>query len=218
MIVKICGVTVVEDGIAALEAGADMLGFNFYPHSPRFVSPAACRTLVSALLAHGPPFVAVGVFVDCAPGEVRRLMQQCGLHLAQLSGDEPPADLCEIGPGRAFKAIHCSGALAAESARQYAVTPGETRPALLLDAAAGPGQYGGTGLSADWRVAAGLAIDYPLLLAGGLRPDNVADAVRTVRPWGVDVASGVESRPGRKDPARMRAFIEAARSAAASHA
>jgi phosphoribosylanthranilate isomerase len=157
----------------------------------------------------------VGIFVNAPPSEVARLLAECDLDLAQLSGDETPEDLAALR-GRAFKAIRVTGPAAADGdARRFAI-PGEgrTMPAMLLDAAAGAGQYGGTGQMADWQVAAALAARYHLLLAGGLNPENVAEAVRAVRPWGVDVASGVESSPGRKDPARIRAFIESAHRAA----
>ncbi len=214
MIVKICGIITLEDGLAALDAGAEMLGFNFYPPSPRYLTVATCTELVSALRAGVSQFSAVGVFVNGHPDEILRIMSTCDLDLAQLSGDEPPGDLVAVGAGRAFKSIRASGATAIEEAGRYAVQPGASHPALLLDAATGAGQYGGTGLSADWQTAAQLAAAYPLLLAGGLRPDNVAAAVRQVHPWGVDVASGVESSPGRKDPALMRAFSQAARNAA----
>ena len=200
MIVKVCGITTLDDGLAALDAGAEMLGFNFYPPSPRYLTTAACTELVSALRGAGPQFSAVGVFVNENPAEIRRMMSICDLDLAQLSGDEPPGDLAAVGEGRAFKSIRARGAVAISEADRYAVQPGALRPALLLDAAAGTGQYGGTGLSADRQAAAHLAATHALLLAGGLRPDNVAEAVRQVRPWGVDVASGVESAPGRKDP------------------
>jgi phosphoribosylanthranilate isomerase len=200
VIVKICGITALEDGLAALDAGADMLGFNFYRASPRFVTPDACAALVSTLRREGAPFRSA--FVNHPPGEVVQIMARCELDLAQLSGDEPPEALAAIGAGRAFKAIRATGMSAAEHARRYAVRSSATRPALLLDAAAGAGHYGGTGLSADRSTARVLAGAYALLLAGGLRDDNVADAVRQVRPWGVDVASGVESSPGRKDPAQ----------------
>jgi phosphoribosylanthranilate isomerase len=211
VIVKICGITTVEDGLAALDTGAEVLGFNFYPPSPRYLTPSACAALVSALRGTGAQFSAVGVFVNSTPNDIVRIMSICDLDLAQLSGDEPPDDLAQIGAGRAFKSIRAYGTVALEQAARYAVQPGALRPALLLDAAAGAGQYGGTGISADWQTAAELTETYSLLLAGGLRPDNVAQAVRQARPWGVDVASGVESSPGRKDPTLMRAFVAAAR-------
>jgi phosphoribosylanthranilate isomerase len=210
MIVKICGVARLEDGLAALDAGADMLGFNFHPPSPRYVAPEDCAGMVAAL-RRAAPFTAVGVFVNTPASEVAAALDACGLDLAQLSGDEPPEALHALGD-RAFKAIR-----AADEADRFAVPSTAVRPALLLDAQAGAA-YGGTGRTADWGLAHALAGRYNLLLAGGLRPENVADAVRQARPWGVDVASGVESAPGRKDAALMRAFIVAARDAASETA
>jgi phosphoribosylanthranilate isomerase len=214
MIVKICGITTVEDGLAALESGADMLGFNFHPPSPRYVTPDSCTRLVAALRQAGTPFVAVGVFVNAPPARVMSMLDECHLDLAQLSGDETPTDVAALR-GLAFKAIRATdGTAANEQAARFAVSTGaQLRPALLLDAPGGAGSYGGTGQTADWQVAATITARYDVLLAGGLTPDNVAVAIHAVRPWGVDVASGVESAPGRKDPARMRAFIEAAQAA-----
>jgi phosphoribosylanthranilate isomerase len=206
--VKICGITTLADGLAAVEAGADLLGFNFHPPSPRYLAPAACAALVAALRARGAPSAMVAVFVNASPAWAASILEECGLDLAQLSGDEPPADLAALG-GRAFKGIRPSNANhASELAAAYAarVAP----PALLLDANAGAGRYGGAGQIGDWAVARGLAARYPILLAGGLRPENVAAAIEAVQPWGVDVASGVESSPGRKDADRMRAFVRAA--------
>ncbi len=136
-----------------------------------------------------------------------QILEICALDLAQLSGDESPELRASLGD-RAFKAFHGAPDGQAHSyARAYA-------PAFLVDGSAA-GSYGGTGVAADWSAAAELAKAYPLMLAGGLRPDNVADAIRQVRPWGVDVASGVEARPGQKDADKMRAFVEAVRSAEA---
>jgi len=210
MKVKICGITTLAGGLAALDAGADLLGFNFYPKSPRYLLPAACADLVNGLRARGCAATLVGVFVNPAQGEVEEILRTCDLDLAQLSGDEPPELLRALG-GRAFKALRPAG----EAALQDALSAYPLRaaaPAVLIDAYR-PGEYGGTGQTADWRLAAGLAARAPLLLAGGLTPANVAEAVRQVRPWGVDVASGVESAPGIKDAARMDAFVRAAKSA-----
>ena len=207
--VKICGVTTVEDALAAVEAGADLLGFNFYPQSRRYITPAICERIVAQL----PDAVTrVGVFVNARPEEVIAILDDCSLDLAQLSGDEPPEALAALG-GRAFKAIRpVSLAMAQAAVARYAVP---TPPALLVDACR-PGEYGGTGHTADWALARALAATHPILLAGGLRPENVAEAVRQVCPWGVDVASGVESRPGRKDAQRMAAFVAAGRGAGAT--
>ena len=206
--VKICGITSLEDGLAALQAGASLLGFNFYPPSPRFLTAETCARLVSELHTSGYPFQAVGVFVNHTPEQVFNLLERCDLDLAQLSGNELPASLTELG-SRAFKALrpaHAAG-LQADLERYPERT---AAPAYLVDAYR-PGAYGGTGQVADWGLASDLAKGHPILLAGGLTPDNVAAAIRQVRPWGVDVASGVEASPGRKDPSKMTAFIQACR-------
>jgi phosphoribosylanthranilate isomerase len=207
-IVKICGVRTLEDALAAVDAGADMLGFNFYPPSPRYIDPAACAELVAQMSVARVRFPQlVGVFVNEAPDTIRRILDTCGLDVAQLSGDEPAGDLRQL-EGRAFKAIRPRHAVEAdELARRYA---NAEPPALLLDASH-TGLYGGSGAVADWGVAAELAARLPLMLAGGLTPDNVAEAVAAGRPWGVDVASGVESAPGVKDATKMSEFVRRAK-------
>ena len=208
MKIKICGITHLDDALAAVEAGADMLGFNFYPPSPRHIERTTCIRLVQAIRGRGLTATMVGVFVNTPPAEVGRILDECGLDLAQLSGDEPPGDLALLGK-RAFKAIRPrDAAQAVELAAVYRHRAAP--PALLADASAGAGRFGGTGQTADWGAAALLAARGPILLAGGLRPDNVAAAIAAVQPWGVDVASGVESSLGRKDEAKMRAFVRAA--------
>ena len=213
MIVKICGITTLEDAQAAIDAGADMLGFNFYEKSPRCLTPQAC----AAITRHLPfnSITLVGVFVNMPALEIRRILQSTGLHLAQFSGDESPDELAALH-GQAFKALRPMDAEALQmNLSCYPAHKGA--PAWLLDAYR-PGAYGGTGRTADWELAAGLAIQAPILLAGGLRPDNVATAVAQVPPWGVDVASGVESSPGVKDHAAMRTFIRSAKQARQSAA
>jgi phosphoribosylanthranilate isomerase len=208
MKIKICGIKTLDDALAAIDAGADMLGFNFYPPSPRYIEPQRCAHLVAALHELSAGITTVGVFVNTPPADVRAILVTCGLDQAQLSGDEPPEALAALS-GRAFKALRPRKASAARlAAARYARC---TAPALLVDAATAADQFGGTGHAADWRIAAALAAKLPLLLAGGLRPDNVAAAIAAVRPWGVDVASGVESAPGVKEAAKMRAFVRAAR-------
>jgi len=209
MRVKICGITTLDDALAAIEAEADMLGFNFYPPSPRCIEPAACAAMVAALRACGASTTMVGVFVNMPPDRVAAIMDECDLDLAQLSGDEPLSDLVMLGEW-AFKGIRPRDAADAVAlAARCAVRAAP--PVLLIDASAGVGQFGGTGLIGDWDAAAAAAVAHPILLAGGLRPENVAAAIAAVQPWGVDVASGVESSPGRKDAAKMRAFVRAAR-------
>ncbi|NMB88732.1 MAG: phosphoribosylanthranilate isomerase [Chloroflexi bacterium] len=211
MKVKICGITCLEDALAAINAGAGLLGFNFYPPSPRCISLQDCRRILQAVAGCG--VTMVGVFVNTSPQAVSRILDDCGLDLAQLSGDEPPEDLAALG-GRAFKALRPRQASDLQAGlERYPQHTGE--PAYLLDAGL-PGAYGGTGKMADWGLAAGLAERFPLLLAGGLNAANVAAAVRQVRPWGVDVASGVEWAPGRKDPDQVRDFIRQAQVAAAA--
>lgn len=204
MKIKICGIRSLPDARAAMDAGADMLGFNFYRESPRFVDLQTCRSICSTVRQDAPWVQLVGVFVNAAVEEIEKALEFCSLDLAQLSGDEPPGLCAELG-GRGYKSFH---GIPGPNVRPYAR---RGAPALLVDAAV-RGLYGGTGIAADWNGAARLACDYPLLLAGGLAPGNVAQAIEQVKPWGVDVASGVELRPGVKDPGRMRAFVEAARS------
>ena len=207
-IVKICGIRTLDDALAAADAGADMLGFNFHPPSPRYLPPAPCAALVGRLAAARRSLPRlVGVFVNDAPGDVRRILDECGLDYAQLSGDERAADLEQLA-ARAFKAIRPRSVAEAQSmAKSYATA---ARPALLLDAS-NTGLYGGSGALADWSLARTLAAAVPLMLAGGLTADNVAAAVAAVRPWGVDVASGVESAPGVKDTAKMTEFVRRAK-------
>jgi len=209
MKIKICGITTMDDALAAVEAGADMLGFNFYPPSPRYIEPSACAALVAALRARGASTTMVGVLVNMPPDGVAAMLDACGLDLAQLSGDEPPSDLVMLGE-RAFKGIRPRDALESVAlTARYVVRVAP--PVLLVDASAGAGQFGGTGQVGDWGAAAAVAASHPILLAGGLRPENVVAAIAAVQPWSVDVASSVESSPGRKDAAKMKAFVRAAR-------
>ncbi|MCC6189916.1 MAG: phosphoribosylanthranilate isomerase [Anaerolineales bacterium] len=210
MAIKICGLTSLADALAAVEAGADYLGFNLYPGSPRCLAAEACARLVGGLARRGAAVKTVGVFVNKPPAEVAALLDACGLDLAQFHGDERPEQMSGLR-GRAFKAVRDGGPDLAEDFDALAnCSPG--RPAFLFDAYA-PGAFGGTGRTANWDRARGLAARYPIFLAGGLTPLNVAAAIAAVRPWGVDVASGVEIAPGQKDHARLRAFVAAAASA-----
>lgn len=208
--IKICGIKTLPDALAAIEAGADMLGFNFYPKSPRCLEPANCAEITSVLRKNFPHITLVGVFVNTAVSEIRAILQTAHLHLAQLHGDETPEMLTELGP-IAFKAIRLSSDLSVEkSVYPFCRRQSVDNPALLVDASV-PGLYGGSGVTADWSAAAQLAKRIPLLLAGGLTPENVAEAIARVQPWGVDTASGVESVPGVKDPAKMQAFVKTVR-------
>jgi phosphoribosylanthranilate isomerase len=208
MKVKICGLRCLDDALAAAEAGADMLGFNFYQASRRYVAPRACATIIGDLRGRLLPLLTVGVFVNASLAEVTAVAAECDLDLIQLHGDEPPEMLQALGP-RAFKAIRPASFADADSAMARYDTRARG-PALLVDAFR-PDLYGGTGATADWSLASALAARRPILLAGGLNPANVRAAIRQVRPWGVDTASGVESRPGQKDHAKMAAFVAAAR-------
>jgi phosphoribosylanthranilate isomerase len=205
--VKICGITTRQDALAAVDAGADMLGFNFYPKSKRYIPPEQCVRIVSFLAQYTARVQLVGVFVNAGPAEIEAIADDCHLDLVQLSGDESPEAMRALGEST-FKGIRPTSLEEAQAdAARFARS---ASPALLVDAHR-PGEYGGTGHTGDWELARMLATQYPILLAGGLNPDNVAAAVAQVRPWGVDVASGVESSPGRKDESKMKAFVQAAR-------
>jgi phosphoribosylanthranilate isomerase len=206
MKIKICGLKRLEDALVALDSGADMLGFNFYPPSPRYIKPVDCSHLVEKLRKRSFQAVLVGVFVNTPAPEIVVTLEECGLDIAQLCGDESPEESILLGE-RAFKALRLVNSVTLEEyLRHYPrrIAP----PAWLVDAPC-PGEYGGTGKSADWNLAYHLARQAPILLAGGLNPNNVAVAIRQVQPWGVDVASGVESAPGRKDQKKICAFIKA---------
>ena len=204
MKVKICGITNVEDAQVAVAAGADALGFVMYPKSPRCVKPA----VVSAIIAGLPPFVLpIGVFVNEDPQRVRALMDECGFTLAQLHGDES-ASYCEHFGRPALKAIRLKDRAAFLALAEF---HGRANVRGFVIDAFGEHAYGGTGQTVDWTLAAEVARAAPILLAGGLTPSNVAEAIRQVRPYGVDVSSGVEQSPGKKDPDKVKAFIQAAR-------
>jgi phosphoribosylanthranilate isomerase len=199
--IKICGIKTVDDALAAMDAGADLIGFNFYPKSPRYVEVGMCRNIMSVVRQNGRA-KCVGVFVNASVGEILATMDTLGLNLAQLHGDETVAMLNQLD-GKGFKAFRGIPENVVGFARSES-------PAFLLDTSV-RGLYGGSGVTADWSGAAELSKKYPLLLAGGLTPENVAEAVGRVKPWGVDVASGVESAPGEKDASKMKAFVQAVR-------
>jgi phosphoribosylanthranilate isomerase len=221
--VKICGITNFEDAAAAVEAGADLLGFIFYPPSPRSIGIDAAQELVAKLQqtaawTNNQPPLLVGVFVDEAADYMAEILDYCALDLAQLSGGEVPSLIGNPGSplyGRAYKVLKPTSLAEAEAEAEWFLPPGAnenpTFPTLLLDTYH-PTLPGGTGRATDWTMAARLAEQIPgLMLAGGLTPDNVAEAVRVARPYAVDVASGVEAAPGRKDQNKVRAFIKAAK-------
>lgn len=202
--VKICGIRFFDDGYDAIQAGVDYLGFNFYSKSLRYVEPEVCKKITYLLRAQFPEIKFVGVFVNSETDYIKDVKRYCSLDLVQLHGDESPAVLAQLGPYayKAFRGIP-------ENIDPYLQN---SEPAFLLDAASNAA-YGGTGQQTDWSAAARLAAEFPLFLAGGLTPENVADAIRQVHPWGVDVASGVESTPGVKDVKKMKAFINSVRQA-----
>lgn len=208
MKVKICGLKTLDEALAALDAGADYLGFNFYPPSPRYVPPLTCAGITARLSERGYSATFVGVFVNEPADKITAILGDCGLHLAQLCGDEPARVLDFLGQ-RAFKALRPRTTNDLKKLEQK-YPRRQDAPAWLVDAFH-PGEFGGTGENADWRLAGELAQRAAIFLAGGLNPDNVARAVEQVKPWGVDVASGVESEPGKKDPDKVRAFVHSAR-------
>lgn len=188
MLVKICGITNREDALAAVEFGATALGFIFYPKSPRAASVEAVSEWISEIPAQ---ILRVGVYVNEAPAVIQANAAKLGLHVAQLHGDETPAG---HPAGTVWRALRVTG---------DSIPTDYPADALLLD---GPGG----GKTFDWNIAAQAAKSRRVILAGGLTPDNVGQAIEAVRPWGVDTASGVEAKPGLKDHARMKQFIETA--------
>jgi phosphoribosylanthranilate isomerase len=199
--VKVCGITSLGDALAAIDAGADMLGFNFYRRSPRYVAPEDARKVVARV----PEVVTcVGVFVnEPAPEDVERIAREAGLTTVQLHGDESPEYCRSLRALKVIKALRVGRDFDAETVGEYGTD------SVLLDAYV-KGERGGTGHTFDWSLAAlARARVARLFLAGGLTPDNVAAAVAAVRPYAVDVCSGVETSPGRKSPELIRRFVEA---------
>jgi phosphoribosylanthranilate isomerase len=198
--VKICGITSVADAQVAVDAGADMIGFIFYPPSPRYVTPEQAGTIVASLPAH---VTAVGVFVNESLDTITHSLATSGVHLAQLHGEESPA-LCQQVPGRVIKTFRFTDQVQPETMRHYRVE------AFLIEGFHA-GFYGGGGAQADWQRVACLHNYGRIILAGGLTPLNVHQAIGVVRPYAVDVCSGVEARPGSKDASKVRAFIQRAK-------
>jgi phosphoribosylanthranilate isomerase len=203
--VKICGITSVADALASVDAGANMLGFNFYPQSPRQISEMQAAKIRPQV----PKRVkVVGIFVNRLPADVITLRQSVGLDLVQLHGDESPEVIAElVRTAPVIKAFRLETDFPLDILQEY---PGVF--AYLFDGA-NRGQYGGTGRTTDWDVARRAAQSHRVILAGGLKVENVAAAVRIVRPYGIDVASGVETKPGKKDPGLVREFIQEVRRA-----
>ncbi|HEU5201784.1 MAG TPA: phosphoribosylanthranilate isomerase [Nitrospira sp.] len=202
--VKICGITNAEDAAAAVAAGADALGFNFYRKSPRYIEPAIAKQIVASL----PPFVMpVGVFVNEELTAVRSIMDACGLGMAQLHGDEP-VTYCQELSRPVIKALRLRDRRSLLAVAEFQGRAGVR--GFIVDTFSETA-YGGTGQLTDWALASEAAKTATILLAGGLNPTNVAEAIRAVRPYGVDVTSGVESVPGKKDHGKIRAFLDAVR-------
>jgi phosphoribosylanthranilate isomerase len=199
--VKVCGITRLEDALAAARLGADALGFVFWPGSKRYLEPSRARPIVEAL----PPFVTpVGLFVDAEPGAIEAAARASGVRALQLHGRESPAD-CRALPLPALKALGVESEASIDRADEYAVA------GLVLDAPNG----GGSGRAFDWTILERRRPRAPFLVAGGLRADNVGEAVRRLAPYGVDVSSGVESSVGVKDHQKLERFFDALRQASA---
>jgi phosphoribosylanthranilate isomerase len=202
--VKICGITSVEDAQAAVEAGADALGFVFYPPSPRYVTPAQAKQIAQTL----PPFVTtVGLFVDVALDMVNDIAARCGLDRIQLHGRETP-EFCRRVKQPVIKAFRIKNADSMAHLSGYSVS------AYLLDTYVAGALPGGTGASFAWHLAAQAKPYGPVILAGGLTPENVETAIAQIRPYGVDVSTGVERAPGLKDHRKVHEFIVRAKAAA----
>jgi len=198
--VKICGITNPDDARLAADAGADAIGLVF-AKSPRRVDPEDAPAILAAL----PPYVEpVALFVDEPASRIRSLCRMIGIRSVQLSGDEPPELAAALGEFCVIKSIHVAAAADLEVMTDYPAH------AFLLDTKVA-GLKGGSGKTFDWSLAKGA--EWPFILAGGLNPDNVAEAVRMVQPYAVDVSSGVEAEPGKKDPEKVRAFVRNARAA-----
>jgi len=204
MYVKVCGITHLDDARSAIAAGADVLGFNFVPESRRRISVELARSIIEQIRGQA---LAVAVVANLPTREALELLSALGADRLQLHGDESQDQLLALLP-RAFKALRVGGSEDVSLALSF---PGQP---LLVDAKVA-GQLGGTGRTVDWPLVAPIARQRPLILAGGLTPDNVEQAVRIVRPWGVDTASGVDmsTDPRRKDPEKLRSFVAAARRA-----
>lgn len=207
VLVKVCGITNLDDALAAADAGADALGFNFYRRSPRYLAPLVARPIVDHLRESYPDVLSVGVFVNESLEVINEVAEAAGVSALQLHGNESP-EYCEALKGRyLIKAFSTSKEFVPEKVLDYAVQ------AIMLDAVA-KDAFGGTGKLSNWSVARETRALVPrLFLAGGLSPENVAEAISQVGPYAVDACSRLESVPGRKDSARVRAFVAAVRAA-----
>ncbi|HEY6119083.1 MAG TPA: phosphoribosylanthranilate isomerase [Pyrinomonadaceae bacterium] len=203
--VKICGITNLEDALAAVDAGADALGFNFYPRSPRYIDPVLARSIIQTLPAN---ILTVGVFVnEEKPEKVEKLARKLGVKALQLHGDESPAFCASLANHFVIKVLALGPGFDINSILNYHVD------AFMVDAF-DRASRGGTGRVIDWSVARNVCSHVPrLFLAGGLSAQNVAEGIEFVKPYGVDACSALEISPGRKDAEKMRAFVAAARGA-----
>lgn len=199
--IKICGITSLEDARMAALAGANALGFIFYPESPRYVTPERSRGITSLLPVS---LCKVGVFVDCDAGEVKSISRYCRLDFIQLHGRESPDYCRRFAASALLKAVALRSEEDLVALREYPVK------AIVVDAF-DPGSPGGTGKTADWDLARRAGEKCALILAGGLHSGNVRAAIERVKPRAVDIASGAEARPGKKDPEKLRAFVAAVR-------
>jgi phosphoribosylanthranilate isomerase len=197
--VKICGVTTLDDALACVDAGTDAIGFNFWPRSKRYVAVETAAVIAKRL---PPELRTVGVFVDPTPADVERAFGSGAIDLAQLHGDETP-EFCQKFAGRYIKAVRLRDAASLARMAEY--------PCDLVLVDADTAGYGGSGQRADASLAAQAAKSRRVILAGGLTPENVAEAIAAVRPYGVDVAGGVEREPGVKDWIKVAAFVSAAK-------
>ena len=194
---KVCGVTSLEDARAAIDCGAEYLGFNFYPKSPRYIAPESARAIIERLPSE---VIGVGVFVnESLPEDVIEILRVSGARMAQLHGDESPTYCASVGAERVIKALRIGDDFDARRVLDYPAS------AILLDAFDAK-LYGGTGRTANWSIAREAAKLTKVFLAGGLSPENIAEAIRAVEPFAVDVNSGIESAPGRKDPSKLQAL------------
>jgi phosphoribosylanthranilate isomerase len=211
--VKICGIRSVDDAGAAADSGADAIGLNFFPASKRYCPPEHARAITAAV---GARVCKVGLFVNAAAHEIRAVVDDLRLDLVQIHGDEPPELLAELRGVPVMRAFRVRDDLSAAGEYLRACHRLRCVPRLVLLDAVRPGEYGGTGATLDWTAIGAQRAQLagvPLVLAGGLTSANVREAIRIVRPWAVDVASGVENAPGQKCAAMMRDFITAARNA-----
>jgi len=204
MKVKVCGITSYDDAMIVLDQGVDALGFNFFPSSPRYIHPADARLIIRRI----PPFVVtVGLFVNAGePDQVSETARMAGVQVLQLHGDETPEYCRELADWPIIKALRIGKGEVPENLEEYPVR------GFLLDVKDDI-LFGGTGRSFDWSLAKGIKRIRPIILAGGLRPENVREAIRVVEPYGVDVCSGVESIPGKKDAGKLIKFMSEVRNA-----